>query len=322
MLRHLVETGAVRRGGERWVVTNIQEIAVPEGVRNVVGRRLSELSPGQRHAASAAVIGRSISLDVLAAVSPNTEDENLDALDEAVRARLLEETGPEEYRFAAVLRPVDALRRAVGRRKRRAHRRVADALEKLHPDDVAVLAYHSVEAGPDGGDLSRAVGYVLATAERAQDSRRWPRPKRSSGWRSSSSPTRSCPTRCRSSGPAAGSGNASATRATPATGPRCSKRAAWPRPRSRSTCSSAPVLSNSRGITSIVGAVDEERVALTEAAVEAIAPGPSADPPDCWPSSPMKSCSAGDDDRRLALADEAEALARSSVTGVSWRRSW
>jgi class 3 adenylate cyclase len=338
VLRHLVETGAVRRGGERWVVTNIQEIAVPEGVRDVVGRRLSELSTEANDTlASAAVIGRSISLDVLAAVSPNTEDEILDALDEAVRARLLEETGPEEYRFAHALVRSTLYDELSVTRKRRAHRRVADALEKLHPDDVAVLAYHSVEAGPDGGDLTRAVGYVLAAADRAQGSRALAEAE--AQFRLAlelladselPDPVQELRARC-------GLGECQRDQGDAGYRTTLLDAAGFAKAEGQVDLLVRAVLSNSRGITSIVGAVDEERVALTEAALAAIPPGPSADRARLLAHLADEVVFAGDDDRRLALADEAEGLARelgdrnllasvlvstefASITGDRWRQ--
>ena len=338
VLRHLVETGAVRRGGEHWVVANIQEIAVPEGVRDVVGRRLSELSPEANDTlASAAVIGRSISLDVLAAVSPNTEDEILDALDEAVRARLLEETGPEEYRFAHALVRSTLCDELSVTRRRRAHRRVADAVEKLHPDDVAVLAYHSVEAGPEGGDLTRAVGYVLAAAERAQASRALAEAE--GQFRLAlelladselPDPVQELRARC---------GLGECQRDQGDAGYRITLLDAARQAKADGEVGLLvrAVLANSRGMTSIVGSVDEERVELTEAALEAVGPDPSADRARLLAHLADEIVFAGDDDRRLELVDEAEALARqlgdryllatvlvrtefAAITGDRWRR--
>ncbi|MGH9004740.1 MAG: hypothetical protein ACRDYV_16570, partial [Acidimicrobiia bacterium] len=45
VLRHLSETGAVHHRDGRWVTgLPIAELGIPEGVRDVVGRRLSRLS--------------------------------------------------------------------------------------------------------------------------------------------------------------------------------------------------------------------------------------------------------------------------------------
>lgn len=165
VLRHLIETGAVRRDRDRWVVPDVQSLAVPEGVRDVIMRRLSRLGDETRQVLTvAAVIGRDIDVDVLCAVADHGEDVVIDALDDALRARLVEETGPDHYRFSHALVRMTLYDQFSATRRRRMHRRTAAALEKLHPDDVTALAHHFVEGGPDHGDTAPAVRYTLAAA--------------------------------------------------------------------------------------------------------------------------------------------------------------
>jgi len=61
-MRHLAETGAIRREGGRWHAAHPpRELAIPEGVREVVGRRLARLSePANRVLTLAAAVGRDI----------------------------------------------------------------------------------------------------------------------------------------------------------------------------------------------------------------------------------------------------------------------
>ena len=104
VLRHLVETGVLRRQDDRWIAADGHTVDVPEGVRDVVGRRVGRLSPAANSALSAAaVIGREVTLDVVSAVTDLDDEALLDAVDEGVRARLLEETGVDEYRFSHAL---------------------------------------------------------------------------------------------------------------------------------------------------------------------------------------------------------------------------
>ena len=172
VLRHLVETGAVVRRDGRWSVADPGTLSVPEGVRDVIGRRLSRLSPAANDLlATAAVIGRDVDVELLAELSELSESTMLDALDEAVRARIVDETGPDRYRFSHALIRATLYEEQSATRRRRQHRRVAEALEKLRPDDVVALAYHSVEAGPEGGLLTRAVRYSLSAAEQSLGAR-------------------------------------------------------------------------------------------------------------------------------------------------------
>src|SRR5262249_5690010 len=70
------------------------------------------------------------------------------------------------------------------------------------------------------------------------------------------------------------------------------------------------VLANSRGWTSVTGAVDDERVELTEAALAAVGPQSIAERARLLAPLAAEVLFTGDHVWRLDLADEAEALAR------------
>jgi class 3 adenylate cyclase len=168
VLRHLIESGGVRFVDGRWIVPDPDAIHVPEGVRDVVGQRLSRLSGTANDVLRAAsVIGREFDLDVVGELVGVDEDPLLDAVDEAVRARLIEEVDADRFRFAHALVRTSLYEELSASRRRRMHRRVTELVSKHSPDDIAALAHHSVEAGPRGGDLSEAIGYVLAAADHA-----------------------------------------------------------------------------------------------------------------------------------------------------------
>ena len=85
------------------VTTDILAERIPEGLRDVIGKRLSRLSdPCNRVLAVAAVIGREFALETLEAVAGVSEEELAVALEEAVRTAVLEEraqVGGARYRF-------------------------------------------------------------------------------------------------------------------------------------------------------------------------------------------------------------------------------
>ena len=89
-------------------------VRIPPAVREVVMRRVARLSDPAQHALTvAAVIGDEFEVSVLdAAVERDKSDELLDALEEASRARLVAESGPERFSFADALGTRRALRRA------------------------------------------------------------------------------------------------------------------------------------------------------------------------------------------------------------------
>lgn len=107
-------------------------IDLPPVVAATLRTRLAQLSAGARTLAEcAAVIGREVNFDLLAAVSHMEEDALLLRLDELWRRRILREQGNAEYDFTHdKLRGV-AYANMVGARRRVLHRRVGDALVAL-----------------------------------------------------------------------------------------------------------------------------------------------------------------------------------------------
>ena len=169
VLRHLVETGAVQRVAGQWRLGPATTAdALPEGVRDVIGRRLNQLSPAANEVAvCAAVIGRDFGLDVLVDVASRPESEVLDALDEVLDVRLVEETAPDRYRFSHALVRATLYEELRSSRRVRLHRTVGESIERRRPDDLSALAHHFAEAAP-AGEYPRAVRYTVAAAERAR----------------------------------------------------------------------------------------------------------------------------------------------------------
>ncbi|MHB8463315.1 MAG: ATP-binding protein [Acidimicrobiales bacterium] len=311
VLRHLVETGGVRRHGDRWVVADPDHVSVPEGVRDVVGRRLNRLSTCANETLSVgAVVGREFDVDVLAGVVDATDDAMLDALDEAVRARLVEETGVDRYRFAHALVRTTLYEELSATRRRRLHRRVAEAFEKVHPNDVEALAYHCTEAGPVGGDISRAVQYTLAAGDKSLAAR---------AFADAEVRFRSALDLLDDAGPEGQRETAAALcglgEAQRDQGDQAFRETLLDASRRALELGDAPlllraVLANGRGISSIVGGVDPERVALIEQALDLTGATHSAARAKLVAQLASELTFSGDHERRLALADDAEHMAR------------
>jgi hypothetical protein len=173
VLRHLTETGAVERQDGRWATRRpVEKVGIPEGVRDVVGRRLSRLSnEANQTLRVAAVVGAEFEVSVLLAAEILDEDNLLSAVEEATEARLLlEMAGPAgRYRFAhALVRETlyDGLSAA---RRVSLHRRVAEAIETVHArrldDYLPALAYHYRHAST--AVAGKAVAYAARAGERA-----------------------------------------------------------------------------------------------------------------------------------------------------------
>jgi class 3 adenylate cyclase/tetratricopeptide (TPR) repeat protein len=174
VLRHLAESGALRREGGRWVSDRpLGELGIPEGVRDVVGRRLSRLSEAANQALRAAsVIGREFELGVLEALADLPREALLDALDEALRHRILAEVpgAAGHYSFAHALIRQTLYEELGAARRMRLHWRAGEALERRHARALEAHASAIAQHFADGvlaGDALRAVDASLRAAEQA-----------------------------------------------------------------------------------------------------------------------------------------------------------
>jgi class 3 adenylate cyclase len=150
-------------------------VEIPQGVRQVVGRRLDALSDDcNRLLRVASVMGRDFELRLLADVADRPVDDVLEQLEEAEDAQVIEETkgSPGTYRFAHALVRETLYDEIRSTRRVRLHRSIAEALERRHKDHVephlATVAFHFCEAAP-GGDVEKAVDYALRAADRATE---------------------------------------------------------------------------------------------------------------------------------------------------------
>ena len=170
VLLHLVESGAIIERDGRWVrAIPADEIGIPEGVREVVGRRLARLgSETNAVLAAAAVIGREFDRDVLMSALDLDREAVLDALEEAEEANLITTgNGPRgRYSFVHALVRSTLYEEVPTTRRLRQHRRVGEALERDVDRHLDELAYHFAEAAALG-ETAKAVDYGRRAALRA-----------------------------------------------------------------------------------------------------------------------------------------------------------
>jgi DNA-binding CsgD family transcriptional regulator len=168
LVRLLVQEGELTP--ERWHLQQGLNLKIPEGVREVIGRRLNRLSPPcVRMLTLASVIGREFSFEEVAWLVESTSEEGvLELLDEAATARVIEELPQAvgRYQFSHVLIRETLYDELPATRRVRVHRRIAEAMEELYRDNLEPhldrLAYHFLESAKSG-DIDKAVVY----AERA-----------------------------------------------------------------------------------------------------------------------------------------------------------
>ena len=169
VLRHLAGAGDVA----------LADAGVPDGVREVTGRRLARLGePALAMLAVAAVIGREADFDVLDEAGPLHGDALVEALEEAVAAGVLRED-PERvgrYAFSHALLRATLYDGLSGLRRARLHSRVGEALiarrgAQLDPH-LGQLAHHFALAAPVDRP-ERAVDFALAAGRRADRLLAW-----------------------------------------------------------------------------------------------------------------------------------------------------
>jgi class 3 adenylate cyclase len=175
ILRHLIDSGAVYRRGDRWVsdARRVEDLGIPQGMKDAVARSLERLSPECRETlAAAAVIGREFSIPILQAVAGAEAGPLMARLQEGIDAAILQRT-PDDvggYRFLHVATRDALYEELTAATRAELHGAVGEALEEIYESRVeahlAELARHFAEAGSAGAG-SKAADYAWWAGERA-----------------------------------------------------------------------------------------------------------------------------------------------------------
>ncbi len=182
VLAHLIEEGKIVHEGGRWVgrVTSPSELGIPEGVREVIGRRLSRLSEGcNRMLTVASAMTGGFSWEELKAICGEEESTLLDLLDEALAHQLLRERRAEhesKYDFTHALIRQTLYGELSTPRRVLLHRQIGQALEELYATNLdphlGELAHHFYQAAP-GGDVDKAIDYAARAGDCATEQVAW-----------------------------------------------------------------------------------------------------------------------------------------------------
>ena len=172
VVRLLVQEGELAAGEPR--ERDSWTIRIPEGVREVIGRRLDRLSERCNDTLTiASVIGRSFSLDQLKPLAADlSEDRLLEVLEEALGAKVIEELpqAVSVYQFTHALIQETLAEELTTTRRVRLHAQVAEVLESLYSGNeeahAAELAYHFGEAQTVLG-IEKLIGYSLLAGQQA-----------------------------------------------------------------------------------------------------------------------------------------------------------
>ena len=168
VLKALVERGSVRRESGRWRRCDVDQLEIPQSVKEAIGHRLNRVSPDTNEILRVcAILGKVFTFEELTAAAEQSEDALLDALDEATGAQLISAGSSDTFIFTH-----DKIREVLYEelnpiRRRRVHRHVAEGLERhcQHvPCAVEKLAHHYIQAG----DHERGLKYAKQAAAQAE----------------------------------------------------------------------------------------------------------------------------------------------------------
>src|SRR5687767_2068019 len=169
VLKALIDKGSVRRESGHWKRCDLDELVIPQSVKEAIGSRLDRVSQDCNEVLrAAAVLGKTFTFDELQATAGDQkEDALLDALDEAVGAQLISTTRSDAFTFTH-----DKIREVLYEelnpiRRRRLHRHAAEAFEKRSATShcaVEKLAHHYILAG----DYEQGLKYAKQAAVEAE----------------------------------------------------------------------------------------------------------------------------------------------------------
>ena len=176
VLRNLSESGDIFQDAStgRWMTKDTEgPLSLPHSVRTVIGTRVSRLGEGATKVLSmAAVIGRDFGIELLAEATKVDEDELIDLLDEAQRAAVVHELSdaPGRYTFSHALVQHTLYEDLGGTRRTRLHKAVGEAIEHLYGENdedlVGELARHFLLATRPT-DSDKAISYAKRAGDAA-----------------------------------------------------------------------------------------------------------------------------------------------------------
>ena len=184
VLIHLVQEGKLYREEGQWrsKAQSIADLGIPEGVRQVITRRLSRLSgEANRLMTAASAFNGGFRFQTIAGVADLDESATLDAIDEALDAQLLRPEGrADHYDFTHALIRHTLYGEMNPSRQVRLHRKIADLMSQRvatytperQASHAAELAYQFHRSAAIAG-AERGVRYALEAADYAEASGAW-----------------------------------------------------------------------------------------------------------------------------------------------------
>lgn len=162
ILNALLQAGHLSRRAGLWEWSRAHT-RLPGGIEDVFGERIASLERSSiKILQAAATIGIRFDFDTLMELNDDDEDALLDALDEALRAKLIDEIGMDSYRFAHPLLR-DLLHSNLNpRRRRNYHQQLGDKLTAANAKPEQIADHYAETREP-----SQALPYAIKAARKA-----------------------------------------------------------------------------------------------------------------------------------------------------------
>ena len=159
---------------------SVSDIAIPDGVREAIGRRLNLISEEANELLTvAAVVGREFPFDTLSLLHGRDGDELVRLIDEGLKARVIEELdAPGRYQFTHAQMQETLLSEISTTNRVHLNGRIAEALEERYGDRsesrASRLAQHFYESATlTGKHAAKALHYSTLAAQQAETQSAW-----------------------------------------------------------------------------------------------------------------------------------------------------
>jgi eukaryotic-like serine/threonine-protein kinase len=168
----LIEEGKLCYQDVCWISQNGQDIQIPQSVKATIQSRLARLPEQTQDVLRlASILGRQFEFGVLREASDFSEDDLIDSLEMAEKAQIITDVtssraGETKFSFVHALVPTTLRETMSSLRRQRLHRRVAQAIERVHPENdtlLETLAYHY----ENSGQAEQALEYYIKAGNRA-----------------------------------------------------------------------------------------------------------------------------------------------------------
>jgi class 3 adenylate cyclase/tetratricopeptide (TPR) repeat protein len=160
-VKALIEQGSIYREADKWERTDLAALAVPQSIKEAVGRRLNRLNDDTAKVLqSAAALGKQFDFAELVSIVDGSEDNVLDALDEAVAAQLVGSAPHDGFSFTH-----DKIREVLYEelnpiRQRRLHQRIGETLIELYGGSLEEHSQDIAHHFALSGDLERLLPHA------------------------------------------------------------------------------------------------------------------------------------------------------------------